>query len=131
LPLLIALATAPLFAAQPASPRWPPEGKAVAVAGCRETMLTRAERDYLKRNNLTELPPNFRARNASVVEPFLALCNCLFDRMEKEWTAEYFLSHPIEVAARTQELLNGECVPAISNTPSNPSNKQSPPGVTK
>ena len=129
--LLIALLAVPLCAAQADVPPWPAEIKAVAIAGCRESIFSHAEQDFLKRNNLTELPPRFRERSAPVIEPFLAICNCSFDRMEREWTAEYFTSHPSEALAKAQELATGECAPAINRTPSQRSNEQSPSGEAK
>jgi len=130
--LLIALLAAPLCATQADVPRWPAGVKAAAIAGCRESIISHAEQDFLKRNNLTELPPRFRERSAQFMEPFLAVCNCSFDHMEKEWSAEYFTSHPSEANAKAQEMISkGECAPAINKTPPQRSIDESPPGIAK
>jgi hypothetical protein len=131
LALLIALLAVPLCAAQSDIPQWAAEIRAVAIAGCRESILSHAEQDFLKRHNLTELPPYFRERIAPAIEPFLAVCNCSVDRMEKEWTVEYFMLHQSEVLAKAQELSKGECAPIVNRTPPQHPNEQPRPGVLK
>jgi hypothetical protein len=129
--LLIVLLAKPLCAAQSDFPRWPAEIKAAVIAGCREAILSRAEQDFLKRHKLTELPPNFRERIAPASEPFLAVCNCSVDRLEMEMIVGHVDSHRSEFLARFQELVMGECAPAIAKPPPPSSNEQSSQGVVK
>jgi hypothetical protein len=132
LPLLIAIWTMPLCVAQSDLPRWPAEIKAAAIAGCRESFISHAEQDYLKRNRLTELPANFRERIAPAIEPILAAeCNCPVDRLEMEIAVENFLSQAPKVLARAQELQTGECAPAITKTAPQSSKEESSKGVAK
>ncbi len=96
-------------------PPWPAAEKAQAIAGCRLSIIDNAERDYLKRHNLTEPPPNFRETIAPAIEPFLATCNCLFDHLEKRWTYEYFVSHQDEAPPIVNELMKSECAAKASS----------------
>ena len=88
---------------------WPPDHKAAAIAGCRASIADHAERDYLKRSHLTELPPDFREKAAPAMEPFLAVCDCMYEHFEKMWTFEYYSSHQDEVESTIKELITGEC----------------------
>jgi len=104
-------------AAQFVSSRWPAGTKEAAIAACRESILQQSEQDFLKRNNLNELPPGFREKSAQVMEPFLAVCGCAMDRIEKQWSFEYFASHQSEVIAKLNELTVGECAPTTKSAP--------------
>jgi hypothetical protein len=88
---------------------WPPQHKAAAIAGCRASIADHTERDYLKRSQLKELPADFREKAAPAMEPFLAVCDCMFDHFERMWTFEYYVSHPYEVQAQLKELMTGAC----------------------
>jgi hypothetical protein len=114
--LLVALLALSPYAAQCDIPQWPAGTKEAAIAGCRASVVDHAEQDYLKRNNLQELPAGFREKSAPVMEPFLAVCGCLLDRIEKEWSFEYFSSHRSELPAKTDEILARECTPAIKQS---------------
>src|SRR5437763_365679 len=109
--LLVALLVLSPRAVRSDSPQWPSGTKGTAIAGCRASIVYHAEQDYLKRSNLKELPPGFREKSAPIMEPFLAMCGCVFDRIEKEWTFEYFSAHQPDVGARVQELAKRECAP--------------------
>jgi hypothetical protein len=50
------------------------------------------------------------------MEPFLAVCGCVLDRIEKEWSFEYFGSHQSEVPAKLNELMARECAPVIKQS---------------
>jgi hypothetical protein len=113
--LFAALLTVPSSMAQYDVPVWPPQVKLVAIAGCREAILSRAEQDYRKRHNLTETPPGFRQRIAPALEQFLATCNCVFDRLEQEWSFEYFTFHREEALERMKNISNGPCAPQVRN----------------
>jgi hypothetical protein len=104
-------------AAQFVTPQWPAGTKETAVAACRESILQQSEQDFRKRNNLKELPPGFRERSAQVMEPFLAVCGCAMDRIEKQWSFEYFASHQSEMIAKLNELTVGECAPTTQRAP--------------
>jgi len=110
------LASAPA-AAQFVSSRWPAGTKEAAIAACRESILQQSEQDFLKRNNLKELPPGFREKSAQVMEPFLAVCGCAMDRIEKQWSFEYFASHQSEMIAKLNELTLRECAPVTQSAP--------------
>lgn len=110
------LASLPCLA-QFASSRWPAGTKETAIAACRESILQQSEQNFLKRNNLKELPPGFREKSAPVMEPFLAVCNCAMDRIEKQWSFEYFGSHQSEMIAKLNELTVGECAPQNKGAP--------------
>jgi hypothetical protein len=103
--------------AQFVSSRWPPGTKEAAIAACRESILQQSEQDFLKRNNLKELPPGFREKSAQVMEPFLAVCGCAMDRIEKQWSFEYFASHQSEMIVKLNELTVGECAPLTQSAP--------------
>jgi hypothetical protein len=113
----IALLASSPCAAQFVIPRWPAGTKETAIAACRESVLQQSEHDFLKRNNLKELPPGFREKSARVMEPFLAVCGCAMDRIEKRWSFEYFASHQAEMIAKLNELTVGECAPAPKSAP--------------
>ena len=115
--LPVALLALPPAAAQFISSRWPAGTKEAAIAACRESVLQQSEKDFLKRNNLKELPPGFREKSAQVMEPFLAVCGCAMDRIEKQWSFEYFASHQSEVIAKLNELTVGECAPTTKSAP--------------
>ena len=94
---------------------WPVAEKAAAIAGCRLSIATHAEQDFLKRHQLKELPPNFRENTAPAMEPFLATCDCIFDHFEKLWSFDYFTAHQDLVGAMLDELVAGEC--AVQQAP--------------
>lgn len=105
--LAILLFAPTLSATEPA--RWQPELKAAAVAGCRASISYHAERDYLKRSQATELPPDFREKAAPVMEPYLAVCDCVYEEFEKMWTYEYYAAHQDEAKSKLEELVTGTC----------------------
>lgn len=113
---VVLLASAP-GAAQFVSSRWPAGTKETAIAACRESILQQSEQDFLRRNNLKKLPPSFREKSAQVMEPFLAVCGCAMDRIEKQWSFDYFASHQSEMIAKLNELTVGECAPATKSAP--------------
>ena len=117
LALPVALLASPPGAAQFIGSRWPAGTKEAAIAACRESILQQSEQDFLKRNNLKELPPGFREKSAQVMEPFLAVCGCAMDRIEKQWSFEYFASHQSEMIDKLNELTVGECAPATKSAP--------------
>lgn len=88
---------------------WPPAHKAAAIAGCRASITDHAERDYLRRSQLTELPPDFRKKAAPAMEPFLAVCDCVYEHFEKVWTFEYYAAHQDEAMSKLKELMAGAC----------------------
>jgi hypothetical protein len=98
-------------------PPWPQAEKQAAIAGCRLSITTNAERDYLKRHNLKELPPDFRNKTAAAMEPFLASCNCMFEQLEKHWTFEYFMANQGKFPAKVNELMSGPCAPKPAARP--------------
>lgn len=106
--LLITMLFAPLSGLA-ASKAWPLAEKAAAIAGCRSSIAENAERDYLKRHSLKELPVNFRQKTAGVMAPFLASCDCIFDELERQWTFEYFTSNQDKVPDQANELMRGQC----------------------
>jgi hypothetical protein len=114
--LPVALLASPPCAAQFKS-RWPAGTKEVAIDACRESILQQTEQDFLKRNNLKELPPDLRDKLVQAIEPFLAVCDCAMNRIEREWSFEYFSSHRSEMLAELNKLTVGDCAPAV-NAPS-------------
>jgi hypothetical protein len=115
--LPVSLLATPPCAAQFVSSRWPAGTKEAAIAGCRESLLQQTEKDLLKRSNLKELPPGFREKLVVEMEPFLAVCDCAMDHIEKERSFEYFASHQPEMLVRLNDLTIGECAPAVKNAP--------------
>ena len=113
LALSVALLASPPCLGQFNSPPWPAGTKEAAIAGCRESILEQTKQDFLKRNNLKELPPDLREKLVEAIEPFRAVCDCAMNRIEKERTFEYFRSHQSEMLVRLSELTVGECAPAI------------------
>jgi|SRR6516162_5627181 hypothetical protein len=109
--LPVALLVSPLCLAQFNTPRWPAGTKEAAIAGCRESILQQSERDFLKRNNLKELPPDLREKLVQAIEPFLAVCDCGMNRIERGWSFEYFRSHQSEMLAELNKLTVGDCAP--------------------
>ena len=97
---------------------WPPDHKAAAIAGCRASIANNAKHDYLKRSQLTELPADFDERIAPVMEPFLAVCDCVYEHFESMWTFEYYESHQAEVLSKLKELMNGACRVQAPDEPS-------------
>jgi hypothetical protein len=114
-----ALVIVPTSSATEPTP-WPPEHKAAAIAGCRASIADLAERDYLKRSQLTELPPDFREKAAPAMEPFLAVCNCVYDHFERLWTFEYYVSHHSEVTLKLTELTAGACAVPVAKPSTSP-----------
>ena len=112
LALLAALLASLPCAAQFNTPRWPAGTKEAAIAGCRESILQQTEQDFLKRNNLKELTPDLREKLVQAIEPFLAVCDCGMNRIEREWSFEYFRSHQSEMLAELNKLTVGDCAPA-------------------
>ena len=112
--LSVALLASPPCVAQFKSPRWPAGTKEAAIAGCRDSLLRQTEQDFLKRNNLKEMPAGVREKLVQTIEPFLAVCDCAMNRIEKERSFEYFSSHQPEMLAELQVLTAGECAPASS-----------------
>ena len=108
LPTICAIAIASSSSAADPEP-WPAAGKAEAIAGCRLSITVNAERDYLARHNLTELPANFRERMMPVIEPFLASGDCLFGELEKRWTFDDFLARQSELPPIVNEIMTGVC----------------------
>src|SRR5215471_20712659 len=115
--LPVALLVSPLSVAQFNTPRWPAGTKEAAIAGCRESILQQSEQDFLKRNNLKELPPDLREKLVQAIEPFLAVCDCGMNRIEREWSFEYFSSHRSEMLAELNALTARECAPVINARP--------------
>ena len=115
--LPVALLASPPCVAQFISSPWPAGTKEAAVASCRESILAQTEQDFLKRNNLKELPPDLREKLAQAIEPFLAVCGCAMDRIARKWSFEYFRSHQSEVLAELNQLTVGECAPATNTHP--------------
>lgn len=88
---------------------WPPANKAFAIAGCKKGIADNAMRDYKLRNNLQELSPSHREELVRVIEPVMAAsCNCVFDRLEKQFAFEQLATSP-EVTLRMRQLVAGEC----------------------
>jgi len=98
----------PSVAQRPGEP-WPAGAKEAAIQGCRAGFMTRAEEDYLKRHNLTQLPYGLRNRLELVLEPFLATCNCVFDRLEIEGS----VLDSTDARIRMRELASRECAPIL------------------
>jgi hypothetical protein len=96
------------------SPPWPAEQKQEVIAGCRKGIIEHAEQDYLTRNGLTELPAGFREKTAAAMEPFLAICDCMMNNIEKDWPLDYVLTHPDEWASKVQQLVAGVCKAKVS-----------------
>lgn len=115
--LLVTLLASPPCEAQFVSSRWPAGTKETAIAGCRDSIIQQAEQDFLKRNNLKELAPDVREKLMAAIEPFLAVCECAMNRIEREWSFEYFVSHRPEMLARLEELTATECAPVTKRTP--------------
>ena len=106
---------------------WPPEHKAAAIAGCRASIVDHTERDYLKRGQLKELPADFREKAAPAMEPFLAVCDCMFDHFEKMWTFDYYASHQDEVQAKLKELMTSACAVKVPEPVTKPDPDPPPP----
>jgi hypothetical protein len=100
------------------SPPWPAEQKQTVIAGCRKGIIEQAEQDYLTRNGLTVLPAGFHEKTAAAMEPFLAMCDCIFDKIEKEWPLDYVSTHSDQWASRVQELVVGVCAPKVTDNKS-------------
>ena len=115
--LPVALLVSPPCAAQFNTPRWPAGTKEAAIAGCRESILQQTEQDFLRRNNLKELAPDVREKLVQAIEPFLAVCDCGMNRLERKWSFEYFRSHQSEMLAELNKLTVGDCAPAINARP--------------
>jgi len=115
--LPVALLASPPCTAQFAPSPWPAGTKEAAIAACRESILQQAEQDLLKRNNLKEPAPDLREKLAAALQPFLAVCQCAMDRIEKEWSFDYFASHQAETLARLERLTVTECAPASRPAP--------------
>ena len=115
--LSIALLASPQGVAQFKSPRWPAGTKEAAIAACRESLLQQNEQDFLKRNNLKEFPPGVREKLVQAIEPFLAVCDCAMNHIERERSFEYFRSHQSEMLTELQALTVGECAPASNVRP--------------
>jgi hypothetical protein len=110
--LLVSLPSAAQFKS-----RWPAGTKEAAIDGCRESILQQTEQDFLKRSNLKELPPDLREKLVHAIEPFLAVCDCAINHIEREWSFEYFSSHRSEMLAELNKLTVGDCAPAINARP--------------
>ena len=108
---------------------WPAGFKAAAVASCRDQIVARAEQDYMKRHNLKEVPDGFRQRIVPAIEPFLAVCNCSLDTLEKEFSADSLIKPAADVDARLRALQSGECAPVL--TKNSPAGANSQPKPTK
>src|SRR5215471_15798619 len=104
--LLVSLPCAPQFKS-----RWPAGTKEAVIDGCRESILQQTEQDFLKRNKLKELPPDLREKLVQTIEPFLAVCDCAMNRIEREWSFEYFSSHRSEMLIELNKLTVGDCAP--------------------
>jgi hypothetical protein len=94
--------------------RWPAGTKEAAIDGCRKSILQQTEQDFLKRNNLKELPSDLREKLVQAIEPFLAVCDCAMNRIEREWSFEYFSSHRSEMLSELNKLTVGDCAPAVN-----------------
>ena len=94
---------------------WPAHEKIAAVAGCRVSITNNATSDYLARNKLKpeNLPKDFNARMAPVLEPYLATCDCVIAALERQFPIEAFKQRTTELQQRAQALgsRGGACAP--------------------
>lgn len=93
--------------------KWPLAEKLAAVNGCRLSIIENAEKDYLKRHNLKQLPSGFRENIVPSIEPYLAICDCALNKIEQQWSLEYFLGHQADIPLKISDIMAGEC----ANTP--------------
>ena len=94
---------------------WPAHEKVAAVAGCRLSITNNATSDYLARHKLKpgDLPKDFNARMAPVLEPYLATCDCVIAALERQFPIEAFKQRTTELQQRAQALGSpgGACAP--------------------
>lgn len=77
-------------------PRWPAGHKQAAIALCRHGASRKL---------------GVREGDVPEIGPLLDSCNCIFDRLEKQYSAEYFASHQDEVKNKINQLIAGPCAP--------------------
>lgn len=127
--ITIPVLTAAIFstACSGAERSWPADMKSSAIAGCRASIWQHTEQDFMAKRKITrdQLPPDFRERAASFLEPYLAVCDCAMDRLSREWDAEYFLSHQADVPAKLEQFTSaGVCLPLPAAQPVTPPDAQ-------
>lgn len=76
--------------------RWPVATKGAAIALCRH--------EVTKLLGVSE-------EQVPELSPILSSCNCIFDQLEKQYSAEYFMAHQDEVKASIDKLMKGTCAP--------------------
>src|SRR5664279_100168 len=109
--LFVILALSGVGAAAPAQGQdagqgWSPESQRAAILGCRASILDNAIRDYLSQRNLTEsqMPSDFRDRIATLIEPFLATCECSIPILAAEVSLGSFAAQSTQIQRRLREL---------------------------
>ena len=78
--------------------RWPAGHKNTAIALCRAGASRKLGVSE------AEVPE---------IGPVLDSCNCIFDRLEKQYTAEYFIGHQDEIKSKINQLISGPCAPKL------------------
>ena len=109
--LFLFLAALPLIS-HAAPEEWRASEKDVIVVGCRESILRDAAAEYLRQNNLRpeELPLHFKERASEGLTHVFTICDCFAEQISSQWTYEYFTTHPSELPAKLQSLMeSGVC----------------------
>ena len=94
---------------------WPAAQKSEAILGCTHAIAALALGDYLKRQGLGEPTPEDReaaiAAATSEGSPFVAMCSCVFDEIEKKWAVDYLTANQAEAQTLIAELAQTICAP--------------------
>lgn len=99
----------PAFAG-PIAP-WPAQAKADASGICKQDIRDSVAQDYLTMTNSTELPPDFYEKAAPNLNPVLGACDCALDKLEKQFSYEYYVARLEDMPAKIQGLAMGACRP--------------------
>lgn len=78
--------------------RWPPGHKQAAIALCRHGA---SRKIGVSEDEVPE------------IGPLLDSCNCIFHRLEKQYSPEYFAGHQDETKAKINQLIAGPCAPRL------------------
>jgi hypothetical protein len=97
---------------------WTPEVKRTAVSGCRAAILQNALRDAAARNKVApeSISSEKRAEFEKAIEPWLAPCSCIIDRVSSKWAFADYTANQEKYKTEIQALLTtGGCAPKAPN----------------
>ena len=106
------------FAAEAQMAGWTPELKRATTAGCRAAIVQNALRDAAARNNVAidSISNEKRAQFEKAMEPWLAPCSCITDRMSSKWTFDDYTANQEKYKPEIQALLTtGPCATQVPN----------------